>query len=571
MIPASDISEGASKNTDNAADGIPEFQGRVRVIPGGTPVFGGLLSQVESSDPYLNALNDFGIGVAITQGQRFIQVNNALCAMYGYTSDELLQLSSYMQLVPEEEHQKLLQNAQNRLVQKIKSTYGETSILRRDGKRIDIEYFLKEFGANGNNQSYAFIRDITERKEHEKRNTLLASAVESTTEIITITDLQNRFFFLNKAFLETYGYSEKEILGKCPGMLSAGDDGDLIADDIWRKTQVGQWRGTLYNKRKDGTIFPIQLSTSPIIDQGGKVLGYIGVGRDITELNEAEQTLLRADERFRMLFSEEVEYPVPPKDVILPLPYATPLIMRALAEHIHATLDLAETRIHHVLNFSSFAAHELRIPLTILRSSLESILDADAPVREMRKKLSQVYDEVLRLIHMTGMLLEVGRMQTGSLKLELQPIDLATCVGEFCEDARHICRQKEIDFTLGSAPIAHVRANSHYLCQVFFNLLDNSCKHTPTGGRINLDYTIHDREVVFQFSDSGSGILPDDLLHVFEPFFKGSESESRGVSGAGLGLAFAKWVVEAHEGQITVKSQVGSGTTFEIRLPSYQS
>lgn len=567
----SHILQESGTNDSSAGSGILPPKNGSPLNPGEAPTFADLLKQITSPQMYLKALDDLGIGIAITEGNRFIQVSSALCAMYGYTEDELLQMPSYLQLIPEEEHPRLLQKASDRIAQKTYLTDGETTIIRRDGKRIRIEYLIREFEENGAQRTYAFMRDMTQRKEAETKSKLLASAVESTSEIITITDSQNRLFFVNKTFLETYGYSEQEILGKSPGLLSPGDDGDSIADEIWHKTQAGRWSGKLLNKRKDGKIFPIQLSTSPILDDDGHVLGYIGIGRDITDLNEAEHALLEADERFHALFSDETLNPLDTKKPCPPLTCTTPKVMHTLADHIHATLDAVEARIHHVLSFSSFASHELRTPLTIMRSSLESAMDKDTPVGEIRQALSQVYDEVLHLDHMVGMLLEVGRMQTGSLKLTFQSINLADFIDEFYQDARLLCEQKGVEFTLGSAPVVYIKTDPKYLRQCFFNLLDNACKHTASGGRMDLGYAISGKQVVVQFSDSGSGILPTDLRNVFEPFFKGSEGASRNVSGAGLGLALVKWVVEAHGGTVAVKSQVGVGTTFEIRLPAYQA
>jgi signal transduction histidine kinase len=171
---------------------------------------------------------------------------------------------------------------------------------------------------------------------------------------------------------------------------------------------------------------------------------------------------------------------------------------------------------------------------------------------------------------MVGMLMDIGRMQAGSLKLELCDINLADFMREFCHDARLLCKQKNIEFMLGTIPVVHVEADPHYLRQVFFNLLDNSCKHSPVGGRISLDYAVSDTQVLIRFSDTGSGISPDDLPNIFEPFFKGSQGNSGNLTGAGLGLALVRWVVEALRGSITAQSQVGAWSAFEIRLPVFR-
>src|ERR1051326_3550585 len=349
-----EILEEARKSAGNEREGKSGLPSGSPDIPGITPWSVDNTNRGVPPNLYLTALDDLKIGVAVTEGTRFVHVSKALCAMYGYTKVELLGLQSYFQLIPREEQSSLAKRSKTRRAGTSPSSQGETTVIRRDGRQIRIEYWMREFDHNGQTQIYSFIRDITERQLSETKSRLLASAVESTSEIITITDSQNRFFFLNKAFLDTYGYSEVEVLGKGPGILSPGDRGDLIADQIWRRTQTGKWSGQLLNKRKDGTLFPIHLSTSPIVDDEGNILGYIGVGRDITELNEAERTLLEAEERFQMLFAEQTRAPLHRNEAFTPLTCEAPKVMNTLAQHIHSTLDTVEARIQQVLNFSSF-------------------------------------------------------------------------------------------------------------------------------------------------------------------------------------------------------------------------
>jgi PAS domain S-box-containing protein len=520
-----------------------------------------------SSDLFFEAMDDLGIGIAITEGARFLYVNNALCAMYGYTRDALLSLPSFLQLVPEEDREKLLRNLTERQEKKTAASFGETGVIRSDGERIRIEYSLRVFEKDGKKRMYSFIREITERSRYETRNRLLAAAVASTSEIISITDHENRFTFVNKAFLEVYGYTQEEVLGRHPGILTGGPEGDSIVQTVWRKTREESWCGELLNRRKDGTVLPIHLSTSPILNADGSVLGYVGVARNITQEKAAEAMLLEAERRFRRLLSMESDSAAGINDAGQTLPTAPPKGLRNLAEQIHTTLDTVEESIRHVLNFSSFASHELRNPLTVIRSSLESALSWDTPVDELRGRLIQVYNEILHLIHMVELLLDVARMHAGTLALRLQPINLALFVKEFMEEAGLICSQKGIRCKLETAPEASISGDRNYLHQVFFNLLDNACKHTPAGGRIDLGYTVSGNEVVLRFADTGYGILPGELPKIFEPFFKGSDIDSRNARGAGLGLALVKWIVEAHSGSVRAESRIGLGTVIEIHLP----
>jgi hypothetical protein len=146
--------------------------------------------------------------------------------------------------------------------------------------------------------------DITERKESEEQVLLLAQAFESTTEMITITDLTNRITFVNKAFLKNYGYELNEILGKDASILASTESQPGLTDEIFLTTLAGNWRGELINIRRDGSEFPVYLSTSQIKTPLDEVKGLIGVARDITDLKQAEERLKQSLREKEILLKE---------------------------------------------------------------------------------------------------------------------------------------------------------------------------------------------------------------------------------------------------------------------------
>ncbi|HET7249435.1 MAG TPA: PAS domain S-box protein [Gemmatimonadales bacterium] len=131
-------------------------------------------------------------------------------------------------------------------------------------------------------------RDVTERRRTEDQNRLLAHTIQSTGDIISITDLDGRFTFVNKAFLTTYGYAEAEIIGFTPALIDSPRNPPSLQAEIREATRNGTWRGELWNRRKDGTEFPIALTTSQIRDPDGRVVGLVGVWNDITQRRRSE-------------------------------------------------------------------------------------------------------------------------------------------------------------------------------------------------------------------------------------------------------------------------------------------
>jgi PAS domain S-box-containing protein len=162
---------------------------------------------------------------------------------------------------------------------------------RGDGTEFPIEMTVRRIAIPGPPTFTAFIRDISSRKSAEAQLTMLAHAVECTSEPICITDLDDHFVFVNRAFQNAYGYTREEIMGKTPELLASPNNPPLLLREILDTTRAGGWRGEVIDRRKDGTDFPVFLSTSLIRDSMGHVIGLMGVAQDITERRRAEEQL----------------------------------------------------------------------------------------------------------------------------------------------------------------------------------------------------------------------------------------------------------------------------------------
>jgi PAS domain S-box-containing protein len=165
----------------------------------------------------------------------------------------------------------------------------ETKALRADGSEFAVEFTITRVNLEGAPIATVFIRDITGRKRAEAQLTILAHAVESTAEPICITDLNDRFTFVNRAFQKIYGYAEEEVLGKSPDILFSPNNPTTLINEILSQTRRGGWRGEVLDKRKDGSEFPVSLSTSQIRDGSGEIVGLMGVATDISQRKLAEK------------------------------------------------------------------------------------------------------------------------------------------------------------------------------------------------------------------------------------------------------------------------------------------
>jgi PAS domain S-box-containing protein len=167
----------------------------------------------------------------------------------------------------------------------------EMTALRADGAEFPAEFTITRVDLPGPPVFTAFIRDVSSRRLAESKLAMLAHAVESTNEMICITDLQDRFTFVNRAFQKAYGYADGEIIGKTPEILFSPRNPASLMKEILRQTHAGRWQGEVLDRRKDGTDFPIWLSTSQVTDTRGRILGLMGVAQDVTERKHAEEQI----------------------------------------------------------------------------------------------------------------------------------------------------------------------------------------------------------------------------------------------------------------------------------------
>ncbi|ADG06620.1 sensor histidine kinase [Kyrpidia tusciae] len=222
---------------------------------------------------------------------------------------------------------------------------------------------------------------------------------------------------------------------------------------------------------------------------------------------------------------------------------------------------IEETRRHLVAD----VAHELRTPLTIIQGQLELI--QQGVKRAEPETLLPIQDEVMRLTRLVGDLHQLSLAEAGRLPLEKTWTDLTALAGRIVDNFQIEAEAKEITLSLEASDSIPVYVDPHRMTQVIVNLVGNALRYTPTGGTIRIVVRQEGSEAILAVSDTGPGIRPEHLPHIFDRFFRSDEARSREEGGTGLGLAIAKEFVEAHGGRIGAESRPGEGTTFTVRLP----
>ncbi len=225
----------------------------------------------------------------------------------------------------------------------------------------------------------------------------------------------------------------------------------------------------------------------------------------------------------------------------------------------------AEERVRR--EFFADAAHELRHPIAVLQARLEAIQDGVVPL-DMEQVLG-LEDLTLVLARLVGDLRDLSLADVGQMALALETVNVSDLAQELAETLAPLAQGKEISMTvdLPKAPL-QVSADRGRLRQVLLNLLANALHYTPAGGRVEIRVSSAGGEVRVRVADTGPGIAPEDLAHVFDRFYRTDRSRSRETGGSGLGLAIARSIVEMHGGRISAASVPDQGSAFTVSLPA---
>ena len=213
-------------------------------------------------------------------------------------------------------------------------------------------------------------------------------------------------------------------------------------------------------------------------------------------------------------------------------------------------------------------SHELRTPLTAIKGSMEGLIDGVLPATD--ETYQQIHQEADRLNRLVDDLQELSRVEAGSYELDLQPTQIDLLFETLAKRFRQQFQSKRVRLDLNlPADLPPVLADEHRILQVLTNLTGNALHYTPEGGTVTVSAARENGTVRFTVRDTGTGIAPEHLSHLFDRFYRVDKSRSRAAGGgSGIGLTIAKYLVEAHRGKIYVESEgVGKGSAFSFTLP----
>ncbi len=242
-----------------------------------------------------------------------------------------------------------------------------------------------------------------------------------------------------------------------------------------------------------------------------------------------------------------------------------------LAQTINGFLDRIAGFLQQNREFTANVAHELRSPLTAFQVTLELALNADRSSEEYKELLLELLEKCSAMASMVNKLLLLAESDAELLCTRHEPVRLDQVVLKSLELFQILAESAQVEIKVGKLAPVVLQGDGQRLWQVVNNLLDNAIKFTPAGGVITLELQLHEKtqEGTLTVADTGIGVTPEDLPHLFERFYQGKKSHGpkKPGGGIGLGLSICQAIVSAHHGTITVASTPGKGTTFTITLP----
>jgi heavy metal sensor kinase len=242
--------------------------------------------------------------------------------------------------------------------------------------------------------------------------------------------------------------------------------------------------------------------------------------------------------------------------------------LQRLSDTLNQMLSRIETAFLRVTQFTADASHELRTPVSLIRTEAELALRRSRGEAEYKESLRHILLESERTTALIEQLLALARADSGRETLHMQPVNLSQTLASAANDWQQVATIRNLQFSVNiCSRDLMVMGDETALRRVADLLLDNAIKYTPSPGSVHLSFDPKGDKAVMLVRDSGVGISEEDQPKIFERFYRADKARSREQGGAGLGLAMAQWIVAQHRGTITVESRPGNGATFRVELP----
>jgi PAS domain S-box-containing protein len=387
--------------------------------------------------------------------------------------------------------------------------------------------------------------------------------VDTMSDALLVLDLKGVVRLVNRAAIETFGYTEKEIMGKPAGFLFRDK---LFTWNFEKLVKAGRIEGHEVSfDAKNGERFTLSLSASILKDQSGQAMAVVCSLRDISKLKVAESELQKNRERLEEMVDERTKELKEAKNTIVNILDDLNQSYKNLEEAHEELKEIDRLKTDIISNVS----HELRTPITITKASLELLQEEKS--KKGRLKLHSMANSAMhRLEAGINNLVSAADLQKERKLLHIENVDFKALVEEVVKvmERRNVTGQIQIHTSVPK-DLPSVKGDRKKLQLVLWNLIENAVKFSrKSGDKVSVALCVEDSHVKIGVSDRGIGIPQDRLEIIFSPFYQIDTSSTRDYEGMGMGLAVAASIIKAHGGKIWAKSSPQRGSTFYFSLPA---
>ena len=489
-------------------------------------------AEVHYRDLYENAPDMMAVVDLVSTN--ILECNQTLADVIGRSKEEIVG-NSFLELYASESIDAAQQTSQA-FVETGEVIRQERTLLRADGGTIDVLLQATPMRDETGKivASRSTWRDVTKQKEAERalasQEALYRTLIQAAPQVIWVADADGQVALLNKAWHEFSGRSDEESLGtRWAEALHPEDLPDVLAKWERAYTRGETYSGECRFQAKDGSYETFIFIGTPVRDDSGKIINWVGINTNIADRVQAEIALQEAK-------------------------------------------DAAEYANRAKSEFLATMSHELRTPLNAIIGFSEILRDEIlGTVNDDQKELvADIHTSGNHLLTMINDILDLSKIEAGKMDLQLENFSIKEAVTEVNTIVNALANQKQIQLSLELNQDISIEADKIKFKQILYNLLSNAVKFTDEGGQVTMKFEISGAALLGSVTDTGVGISPQDRAKLFQPFTQIDASSTRAHSGTGLGLALTNRLIQLHGGKIWVDSDIDEGSTFSFTFPLHQ-
>lgn len=371
-------------------------------------------------------------------------------------------------------------------------------------------------------------QDLSYYKKTEELINIQTTVLNSAYNGIVITDAAGKIIYVNDSMFRITGYAREDLMHKNVNIFKSNLHPEEFFIEMWKTISSGQtWKGEIQNRRKNGDPYYEDMSVTPLKNEHGEIVNYISVKEDISDRKKSEIEIIKAK-------------------------------------------DEAQRSDRLKSEFLAQMSHEIRTPINIISNFMQIYEDElqEKLSSELKKSISAVKTESHRIISTIDSIVNMAQLKAGTFTPKLQKLNLyEDVIKQYLEQWIQLAEDKKVELLIsGELENVFIQGDAYSLSQAINHIIDNAFKYTEKG-KVQLDCKTEIENVIITISDTGTGISPDYLPLIFEPFSQEYQGYNRKYEGNGLGMALVKQYCSVNNSSITINSEKWVGTIVKVSLP----